>query len=486
MPYYSIIIGVKVMKVAIYVRVSTLEQSEHGYSIDEQTDILKSYAEIKDWSVYKTYVDGGHSGAKLDRPALTKLLIDAKQHKFDAVLVYKLDRLSRSQKDTLYIIEDILIKNNIEFISLQENLDTASPFGKAMLGILAVFAQLEREQITERMRMGRIGRAKAGKAMSWGFDPYGYSYINDTYEIVPIETEIIRSMFLFYIQKGSVTALVKKLNDDGYIGKDIPWTYRTVKQVLENPVYIGKNQYLNQVFDGNHKAIISEETFIKAKELMEKARRESNNPRPFEAKYLLSGLIRCARCDSPMMTVMNRPRKDGTRRILYRCKSYKKTTGSDKNYHHINCDSESLAMDELEFQVLSQIEKIRRNPSKALENGLKDFTQEINLYTDEIKKLDGQREKLLDLYVDGALDKEKYLTRMESIEAKIQVLQHKISLLSDEKEMSNQNDELIKDLTNLPSNVFQLTDTAKFNLVRKIIEEISCDVGKVNITWKFN
>lgn len=486
MPYYSIIIGVKVMKVAIYVRVSTLEQSEHGYSIDEQTDRLKSYAEIKDWSVYKTYVDGGHSGAKLDRPALTRLLSDAKLNKFDAVLVYKLDRLSRSQKDTLYIIEDILIKNSIEFISLQENLDTASPFGKAMLGILAVFAQLEREQITERMRMGRIGRAKSGKAMSWTYDPFGYEYKNDTYVVNPLESKIVKDMFYLYIKHGSVTALVKKLNDDGHIGKDIPWTYRTVKQILENPVYIGKNQYLDQVFDGNHEAIIWEETFIKAKNLMDKARREAYNPRPFEAKYLLSGLIRCARCDSPMALNMNRPRKDGTRRKVYRCKSYKKKIGADKDYSHINCDSESLAMDELEFQVLSQIEKIRRNPAKALENGLKDFTQEINLYTDEIKKLDGQREKLLDLYVDGALDKEKYLTRMESIEAKIQVLQHKISLLSDEKEMSTQNDELIKDLTNLPSNVFQLTDTAKFNLVRKIIEEIRCDVGKVDITWKFN
>ncbi len=486
MPYYSILIGVKVMKVAIYVRVSTLEQSEHGYSIDEQTDRLKSYTEIKDWSVYKTYVDGGHSGAKLDRPALTKLLNDAKLNKFDAVLVYKLDRLSRSQKDTLYIIEDVLIKNNIEFISLQENLDTASPFGKAMLGILAVFAQLEREQITERMRMGRIGRAKSGKAMSWTYDPFGYEYDNGTYSINPFESKIVIDMFEFYVSKGSITALVKKLNDDGHIGKDIPWTYRTVKQVLGNPVYMGKNQYLDQTFDGNHRAIITEETFIEAKKLMEKARREAYNPRPFEAKYLLSGLIRCARCDSPMALNMNRPRKDGTRRKVYRCKSYKKKIGADKDYSHIKCDSESLAMDELEFQVLSQIEKIRRNPSKALENGLKDFTQEINLYTDEIKKLDGQREKLLDLYVDGALDKEKFIMRDNALEIKINALNGKIDVVADEEEVKKQNDNLLEDLTTLQSNVFQLNNDMKFILVRKLIEEIHCDVGEVSITWKFN
>ncbi|MGC4441164.1 recombinase family protein, partial [Streptococcus suis] len=81
---------------------------------------------------------------------------------FDTVLVYKLDRLSRSQKDTLYLIEDIFIKNDIAFLSLQENFDTSTPFGKAMIGILSVFAQLEREQIKERMMLGKVGRAKAG------------------------------------------------------------------------------------------------------------------------------------------------------------------------------------------------------------------------------------------------------------------------------------------------------------------------------------
>lgn len=486
MPYYSILIGVKVMKVAIYVRVSTLEQSEHGYSIDEQTDRLKSYAEIKDWSVYKTYVDGGHSGAKLDRPALTKLLIDAKLNMFDAVLVYKLDRLSRSQKDTLYIIEDILIKNSIEFISLQENLDTASPFGKAMLGILAVFAQLEREQITERMRMGRIGRAKSGKAMSWTYDPFGYEYDNGTYSINPFESKIVIDMFEFYVSKGSITALVKKLNDDGHIGKDIPWTYRTVKQVLENPVYMGKNQYLDQTFDGNHQAIITEETFIEAKKLMEKARREAYNPRPFEAKYLLSGLIRCARCDSPMALNMNRPRKDGTRRKVYRCKSYKKKIGADKDYSHINCDSHSLSMDELEFQVLSQIEMIKRNPTKALNKVAKDYSAEINLFNDEIYKLEFQRERLLDIYMDGILEKEKFTMRDNQIEKKIRSMHKKISELSDEEEIKTKNNELLEGLTALESNVFQLNDDMKFSLVRKLIEEIHCDVGEVNITWKFN
>lgn len=149
-------------KVAIYVRVSTTSQLEEGYSIDEQKAKLTSYCDIKDWNIYEIYTDGGFSGSNTERPALEQLIRDAERKKFDTVLVYKLDRLSRSQKDTLFLIEDVFIKNGIEFLSLQENFDTSTPFGKAMIGLLSVFAQLEREQIKERMQLGKLGRAKAG------------------------------------------------------------------------------------------------------------------------------------------------------------------------------------------------------------------------------------------------------------------------------------------------------------------------------------
>ncbi|BAK21879.1 putative phage integrase [Melissococcus plutonius ATCC 35311] len=155
------------MRTAIYVRVSTNEQIEEGYSIDEQIDKLKKFCEIKEWDVANVYKDPGFTGSNMERPGLQKLIRDVKLNRIDTVLVYKLDRLSRSQKDTLYLIEDIFESKQTAFVSLNENFDTSTPFGKAMIGILAVFAQLEREQIKERMTMGKLGRAKSGKAMSW-------------------------------------------------------------------------------------------------------------------------------------------------------------------------------------------------------------------------------------------------------------------------------------------------------------------------------
>ena len=146
--------------VAIYCRVSTQEQAAEGYSIGEQQSRLSKFCDAHGWKIVHVYSDPGFSGAKLQRPAIQQLIADCSYGLFDCVLVYKLDRLSRSQKDTLYLIEDVFNVHQIGLVSMCENFDTQSPFGKAMIGILSVFAQLERDQITERMTMGRIGRAK--------------------------------------------------------------------------------------------------------------------------------------------------------------------------------------------------------------------------------------------------------------------------------------------------------------------------------------
>ena len=133
------------LKAALYVRVSTTEQANEGYSIQAQTERLKNYAKAKDYFIIKTYTDPGFSGAKLDRPALQEMIKDIENNQIDIVLVYKLDRLSRSQKNTLFLIEDVFLKNNVDFVSMQESFDTTSAFGRAMIGILSVFAQLERD-----------------------------------------------------------------------------------------------------------------------------------------------------------------------------------------------------------------------------------------------------------------------------------------------------------------------------------------------------
>ena len=166
------------MKIALYVRVSTLVQFEKGNSVDEQKKRLEAFCEAKGWTDYEEFVDAGWSGSNMERPALQELIKRADE--FDVVLVYKLDRLGRNQRDILYLIEDVF-KN---FNSITENFDTSTPVGKLMLSMMGAFAELERQQINERMMMGRIASAEKGRWRGGSGVPTGYKYIpgRNTYE----------------------------------------------------------------------------------------------------------------------------------------------------------------------------------------------------------------------------------------------------------------------------------------------------------------
>ena len=243
------------LRVVCYVRVSTREQAEKGYSVSEQQERLKAYCLAKDWVVAQVITDPGFSGAKLERPGMQQLISLVQAKKCDAVLVWKLDRLSRSQKDTLYLIEDVFLKNGCAFVSMNENFDTSTAFGRAMVGILSVFAQLEREQIRERMAVGRVGRAKAGLFHGGGYAPIGYDYktiaeggaglVVNEYEAMQV-----REVYSLYLQGWSVNR-IQKYMAARYTTKDGDWgSDATVRDVLKNPLYTGKITWAKKVYDG--------------------------------------------------------------------------------------------------------------------------------------------------------------------------------------------------------------------------------------------
>ena len=147
---------------ALYLRVSTEAQADEGYSLAAQAEKLEAYCRMKGISRFTRYVDGGFSGSSLNRPAVTQLIDCIRNGEVERVVVYKLDRLSRSQKDTLYLIEDVFAPHSVDFVSINENIDTGTPYGRAMIGILSAFAQLERENIFLRTRMGMVERVRQG------------------------------------------------------------------------------------------------------------------------------------------------------------------------------------------------------------------------------------------------------------------------------------------------------------------------------------
>ena len=475
-------------KVAIYVRVSTTNQAEEGYSIEEQKDKLSSYCNIKDWSVYKIYTDGGFSGSNTKRPALEQLIRDAKKKLFDTVLVYKLDRLSRSQKDTLYLIEDVFIKNGIEFLSLQENFDTSTPFGKAMIGLLSVFAQLEREQIKERMQLGKLGRAKSGKSMMWARTSYGYDYHRETGTVTinPVQSLAIKFIFEQYLSGRSITKLRDDLNDK--YPKEIDWNYRAVRTILANPVYCGYNQYKGQVYPGNHEPIITEEDFNKTQEelkIRQNTAAEKFNPRPFQAKYMLSGIAQCGYCGAPLQITLGTKRKDGSRNIRYQCKNrFPRTTRGVTTYNdNKKCDSHFYEKADIEENVLKQISKLQNDTSYLddLFSDDQDNGIDRDSYRKQIEELTAKLSRLNDLYIDDRITLEELQRR--SAEFTLMRATLEAELENDQALKQQERKDDMRQILNR-GDVLGMDYEGQKVVVRALINKVQVTSEEIVIKWK--
>jgi site-specific recombinase len=478
----------EINKVALYVRVSTTSQLEEGYSIEEQKAKLESYCDIKDWHVYKVYTDGGFSGSTTERPALEQLIKDAQSKLFDTVLVYKLDRLSRSQKDTLYLIEDIFLKNNIEFVSLLENFDTSTPFGRAVIGLLSVFAQLEREQIKERMQLGKLGRAKAGKSMMWAKTSYGYNYDKETGSMTVNEYEAlaVKEIYASYLAGMSITKLRDKINEE--YPKQPAWSYRTIRGILANPVYCGLNQYKGQTFQGTHKAIISLDDFEQTQRELAKRQqtaKELSNPRPFQAKYMLSGLAQCGYCHAPLKVILGAVRKDGSRFKRYECyqRHPRKTKGVTVYNDNQKCDSGYYDMDLLEHYVLTRIAQLQNDPDKIKELFSDDTSPAVDKQAIQ-KQIDGltlKLSKLNDLYLDDRITLDELRSKSSDFIKQRTALEEEIKKASTDKQ-AGQRKKIEKLLD--ASSVFDMSYDNQKVIVRELIDKVQVTSNKIVIRWK--
>ena len=475
-------------KVALYVRVSTTSQLEEGYSIEEQKAKLESYCDIKDWHIYKVYTDGGFSGSTTERPALEQLIKDAQSKLFDTVLVYKLDRLSRSQKDTLYLIEDIFLKNNIEFVSLLENFDTSTPFGRAVIGLLSVFAQLEREQIKERMQLGKLGRAKAGKSMMWAKTSYGYNYDKKTGSMTVNEYEAlaVKEIYSSYLAGMSITKLRDKINEE--YPKQPAWSYRTIRGILANPVYCGLNQYKGQTFQGTHKPLISLADFEQTQRELAKRQqtaKELSNPRPFQAKYMLSGLAQCGYCHAPLKVILGAVRKDGTRFKRYECyqRHPRKTRGVTVYNDNKKCESGYYDMELLEHYVLTRIAQLQNDPDKITELFSDDASPAVDRQAiqKQIDSLTLKLSKLNDLYLDDRITLDKLRTKSADFIKQRSSLEAEIKKASNDEQAGQR--EKIEKLLDASSVLDMSYDNQKV-IVRELIDKVQVTSDKIVIRWK--
>lgn len=337
------------------------------------------------WKDYKIYTDPGFSGKNLDRPAMQKMMKDCEEGLIDIVLVFKLDRLSRSQKDTLYLIEEVFNKNNIGFISIRERFDTTSPFGKAMIGILSVFAQLERETILERTRIGLKKRAEDGYWRGGGRTPFVYDYDRETglLQINPERKIIFDLMKTLRLQGYSYQKL------EQLTGYDESW----IQGILKAKTNLGKIPYKGELFEGRHEAVITEEEYS----LLQQVEKERSKNR-HASHYLLSGKIYCGECGAKY-----RYQKWGKRVICYCYSQQKSKPKLIKNPDCKNDRYDSFLIEELFLKELFSMPLDSTLFKDTINLKEKDMEIELNRRLEKIQK---QMENLINLLSENLAQKE--------------------------------------------------------------------------------
>ena len=442
---------------AIYIRVSTDAQTE-GYSIDAQKEQLAAYCISKGIKNYEFYIDGGWSGSNIERPEMQRLINDVKEDKISHCIVYKLDRLSRSQKDTLYIIEDVLNPHGVDFVSLTESLDTGTPMGRLMIGILSAFAQLERENIRLRTRMGMKERVKDGYWMGGGRVPFGYDYDKEKGILVPNkDAEKVRQAYDLYIQGYASQAIANMLG----------FKYdRLTNQILKRKSNYGVIEYNGEEYQGRHEPIISKETYDIA--MNEMLKRSVTNVTTSE--YLLTGLVYCGKCGAKMR--YQKWSKKGVKLVCYSQQKSKPYLVKDPD-----CDQEKPWSDEIEDAVVKILFDLKNRTEEMKNETLE--TSTINILNEQREELERKIKRLYNLYAESEDDIlldtiSENKKKLENIKKKIEneIVQHNV--ISNRYELKNT-------ILTLEETWEYMTHHEKQSIIRSVVDKIVITGDNINV-----
>jgi len=247
------------MRAALYTRVSTEDQAKEGFSLDAQLKRLTAYCRSREWIVAGTYVDDGYSGRNINRPAYQKMMDS--MDSWDVLLVMKMDRIHRNSVNFAFMM-DRLRDSGKEFNSMQEKFDTTNAMGRFVMDVIQRIAQLESEQIGERVKLGMQQKAKTGNGHLGSGHPYGYVYNNGHLEIDYDEAATVRMIYDMRSEGMSTGDIANFLND-----AEIPakkggfWNRQSIFKILKNPLYAGYLKWDNVIRKGDHMAIISSEEY---------------------------------------------------------------------------------------------------------------------------------------------------------------------------------------------------------------------------------
>ncbi len=410
--------------VGVYLRVSTDRQAE-GESLKEQEDELLKYCQFKGYRIHKIYKEEGKSGGTPNRPEYQQLIADIQSKKINAVLVKKLDRLSRSLLD----FESLMVTlqtHSVDFISLREQFDTTNAMGKAMLRIALVFAQLEREQTSERISDVMVYRASKG-LYNGGTTPFGYICVNKEWQPDKKEKPVVELLFQTFIQTRSTIATASLLNRDGIKNrKGNLWDCRRVLDILKSPIYIGSRRWKGRVFPDTHSPIISEKVFEQTQSFLKTI------AQPVAIKSPFQRLLICGHCLSPMSPrySLNRTK---CRYYYYRCTQHSQTGKPVQK-----CESKAINFGEMEQRVAQAFERLSHpDHLKSIENQVIKHNHAIETQTElmeseirqfklTLSKLKDRQDQFLDSLILPNLttvDRRRINAKLEELDIEVKQLQ---------------------------------------------------------------
>ena len=243
------------VKAALYIRVSTEEQAEEGYSLEAQQERLTAYCEAQGWDIVEVYADKGHSGRKIGPRSEYKRMMNEKE-KWDTILVLKMDRIHRNSRNFIEMMDN-LEKWGKKFTSMQEELDTSSAIGRFVVDMIQRIAQLESEQIGERTYVGMEQKASMGEMM--GFNPpYGYHLEASKLILDENEAQVVQRIYSAYLNGSSMAAIADELNSEQlFTRNNNHWTKWSISRILHNPIYVGYRRWDKLQIASDHPPIIS-------------------------------------------------------------------------------------------------------------------------------------------------------------------------------------------------------------------------------------
>ena len=473
------------MRCGVYVRVSTDDQRDNGYSIDSQLRMIKEYCEKKDYSIVDVYNDAGHSGKDLMRPEMQRLLADIKSKKIDKLIAIKVDRLTRNNYDGFWLL-NYCEEHDVKIELILEPYDVSTANGEMIFGMNLVFGQRERKEIgartkraMEEMALEKIHPSKA---------PYGYVRNKNTghLEIEPIESQVVKEIFELCKQGHSTRNIATIMHDNNAYLKQGKWLSDRVYKILTNSIYIGifeygkykrKPQDILRV-ENYCEPIIDINTWNATRNVLVKNKHSNYG----EHIHLFSGLVKCPLCGEIMSSSESFKYPNGKQKVYYhlRCKN---TNCKGYGYHYNTKKIETKLkriLEELTIFMLSMNnEIITCNSTKS--NDVKEIEKAI-------EKLKMQEKRLVDLYLSSTLDVETINHKNEVIKKEIDKLTKKKTTLDPDNSSKEYTIELVKKLdcieendklifTNIKNIGFTflynlLTRKAKRDLIHRLISQI--------------